>query len=139
MINITIPADDVVFLTKDFVENFAKIPVEKGRGGVYKIYDKEGVLLYVGMSDNMYSRLRNHITKSTVTRGNNGYYEVRCIYVDDGMERDIYETYIINTLKPTLNRDKIYYEKKESVKLPRYNAYIWRINQLRKVRANAIK
>ena len=33
---------------------------------------------------------------------------VKCIPVDDPADRDILETYLINTLKPPLNREKVY-------------------------------
>jgi hypothetical protein len=37
-------------------------------------------------------------------------YKIAVIYVEDSMEREIYETYIINTLHAKFNIDKVFYK-----------------------------
>ncbi|NRG48327.1 nucleotide excision repair endonuclease, partial [Bacillus sp. CRN 9] len=37
-------------------------------------------------------------------------HKIAAIFVDDAMEREIYETYIINTLEAKYNVDKVFYK-----------------------------
>ena len=103
MIKVTIPRIKHMFI--DDVQT--KLPK---RGGVYLLYGtghKE--LLYIGKAQNLRGRVKGHLTTNKQMEGIRhnfkwvDYFCVRC-----PVERDMYETYLINKLKPSLNVDKVY-------------------------------
>lgn len=73
--------------------------------GLYVFYNVEKTPLYAGKSTNLRARLRSHATSSPFFPI---AYQVDLYYVDNAAERDIYETYVISTLKPLYNREKVY-------------------------------
>lgn len=106
MITIDLPTSDIQC-------NRYSLDKLKDQKGVYKIYSKEYELLYVGKSKTVKTRVENHIKGNTHTKGyEHLFYFVEVMYVENEMEMDIYETYLINALKPALNRDKLYEEVK---------------------------
>ena len=77
--------------------------------GVYLLYVKNE-LAYVGRSSNLRSRLNHHFNPS-----NSEYQEWKSLidvieyYLCESLaDSDIIETYLINTLHPTFNKDKVY-------------------------------
>jgi len=107
VITITVPNDNLCIKCKQY----DKIPPKQG--GIYKIYSKKNELLYIGKSDNLRRRLKEHMEPSLLSVSNTEefkhlFHVVECIYVNCPVERDIYETYLINTLKPPLNRHKTF-------------------------------
>lgn len=78
------------------------------KGGIYVFYDGNGAPLYAGKSINLYSRLRQHARSEFYSKVN----RVDVYVVDDAAERDIYETYVISTLSPRYNREKVYVNKR---------------------------
>jgi hypothetical protein len=89
------------------------------RGGLYFFYSTTEELLYVGKASNVRSRVKQHINKTGYRETNNTYEisdhfkYVAVVYVDSEFERDIYETFAINTLKPKLNRGKVWTYKSQ--------------------------
>ncbi len=104
MIKIDIPKDDIWIP----IEKFYYIPPDVG--GIYRIYDKSDKLLYIGKSKKIQYRIRQHLRglNSGTEDVKHHFFIVKCFYVECPMEIDIYETYLINTLKPPLNIDKVY-------------------------------
>lgn len=87
-----------------------KIPRDKG--GIIMFYNKEDELLFVGKARKLRQRVKKHL-EDTVSPLKDHRHEVNridvCI-VEEPMDRDIYETYMINTLKAKYNVDKVYYK-----------------------------
>lgn len=103
-----------------------RLDIEKTMGvprkaGLYALYAKDDELLYVGKTKNLLTRVRNHCTgndSSTGCLSHNISYV--CYWViDSEFELELYETYAINTLKPSWNKDKVY-TYKTSRYHPRY-------------------
>jgi excinuclease UvrABC nuclease subunit len=98
-LNIKIPEDD----GEVTINNYNMV---KKRGGIYKIYNQDGRLMYVGQTKNLRRRIYEHFSGKR-----KGYFieKVRFFYVDieDKFIRqsylDMYETYLIRTLKPRYN------------------------------------
>lgn len=124
MIKIEIPNPDVV-LTKNSqlgekVEavisseygftDYHRIPRDKG--GIILLFNKEDELLYVGKARKLRPRLKKHFedTTSAIKKHRDEVYKVAVSIVDDPMEREIYETYIINKLHAKYNIDKVFYK-----------------------------
>lgn len=103
MIIIEIPRDDICIN----VDDYANIPA--GMGGIYRFYGDSDNILYVGKTNDLKRRIKDHIESLTNTINlSHGFYTVKCFYVDCPVERDIYETWLINKLKPPLNSQKTY-------------------------------
>lgn len=111
MIQITIPPDDICVLAKQ--PDITAIP--KDMPGIYRFYDKNGQVVYIGKTACLYHRVQQHISGTAVNTIdiNHNFYIVKCFYVACPAERDIYETYLINTLKPILNTDKVFTYKSQ--------------------------
>lgn len=78
----------------------------KKKSGIYKIYNQDEKLMYVGQTENLRRRLYEHFTGK---RKGNFIEKVRFFYVDFEDEfitksyLDLYETYLIRKLKPRYN------------------------------------
>jgi excinuclease UvrABC nuclease subunit len=95
-INIANP--DITLATNEISE------VEEGKGGIYLIYDEEGKLLYLGQSEDLKKRIRKKMRSVT------GASKFSLAYVADPFHREIYETNMINDLKPRDNVKKVFYK-----------------------------
>lgn len=87
---------------------------------IYKLLDKNHNLLYIGTTNNVKVRVRNHFSNyinysaQGLWRDQIAYFkyaEVNCI------EADIYEPYLINKLEPEYNDTYNHYDKKTDVEL----------------------
>jgi len=111
LISITQPDDDICIQAQDHM----KIP--KNKGGIYKIYNENDEIMYIGKAACLRQRICQHMgINSGFSDVNHNFRIVRCIYVDDPYEREIYETFLINIMRPPLNWDKVFTYKSE-----RYN------------------
>lgn len=108
-IKITIPRKKLFYI--DGVE---ALPT---RGGIYLFYSEDqSELLYIGKANNLRQRVKMHLRDASMGPNRFGgtgdvkhnFRWIRTFCVDCPMERDIYETYLINTLKPSLNVGKVY-------------------------------
>ncbi len=103
MINIIPPADDICIQVKEHM----RIP--KDKSGIYKIYNENNEVMYIGKATYLRQRICQHMSESSSSYDvNHNFHTVRCIYVDDPFAREIYETFLINTMKPPLNWDKVF-------------------------------
>ncbi|MBM7652905.1 nucleotide excision repair endonuclease [Neobacillus cucumis] len=124
MIKIEIPNPDVV-ITKsrqvgEKVEsplssvygftNYNKIPRDKG--GIILFFNNKDELLFVGKARKLRPRVKRHFedTVSPIKAHRDDVYKIAVIVVDEPMEREIYETYIINTLQAKYNIEKVFYK-----------------------------
>ena len=125
MIKISIPTPDITIeqrkqipkenepVIKDiygFID-FHLIPRDKG--GIFLFYNKNDELLFVGKARKLRQRIKKHFEDSVspIKMHRNEVYRIDICLVEDPMEREIYETYIINELKSKYNVDKVFYEK----------------------------
>lgn len=80
-------------------------------GGVYLLYSDKGELLYIGKAQNLKQRLTQHFNCYSSDNLQDVYhnigYATYCI-VSDPVEREIYETWMINTMKPAWNIEKVF-------------------------------
>lgn len=124
MIKIEIPAPDVV-ITKskqlgEKVEavisseygftDYHRIPRDKG--GIIMFFNGDDDLLFVGKARKLRPRVKKHFEDnvSPVKNNRDEIYKIAICTVEDPMDREIYETYIINTLKAKYNLDKVFYK-----------------------------
>ncbi|WP_407653228.1 GIY-YIG nuclease family protein [Alicyclobacillus acidoterrestris] len=85
--------------------------------GIYHFMSRQKESLYIGKSLNLSRRIKSHIAGSTNTRDVHKYFEyVECYFIDDALQMEIYETYMINIFKPKFNVDKVI-----TYKTQRYN------------------
>lgn len=103
MINITIPDWDVVLGYTQIKDNAPYA------GGCYVLYGKNDEVLYIGKAKSLHPRLHAHFSGGGSTSGLAHYfYKATAFFEEDPMLRDIYETYLINTLKPKFNEQKVF-------------------------------
>ena len=124
MIKIEIPNPDIVITKKlqlgEKVESvissvygftdYHRIPRDKG--GMILFFNKEDDLLFVGKARKLRPRVKKHFedTVSPIKNHRDEVYKIAVFTVEDPMERDIYETYILNTLQAKYNIDKVFYK-----------------------------
>lgn len=125
MIKIEIPNPDVVITRKrelgEKVEavisseygftDYHRIPRDKG--GIILFYNVEGELLFVGKARKLRPRVKKHFEDnvSPIKLHRDEVHKIAVVLVDDPMEREIYETYMINTQQAKYNIDKVFYKE----------------------------
>lgn len=118
MIKITIPKPDLMIFKKDDPEasnvygftDFHQITREKG--GIFMFYNADNELLFLGKARKIRQRIKKHFedTVSVMKNHRNEVTKIEVYIVDDPMEREIYETYAVNTLKAKYNVDKVFFK-----------------------------
>src|SRR3954462_4194658 len=90
--------------------DFHLIPRDKG--GIFQFYNINDELLFVGKAKKLKQRNKKHFENnvSPIKMHRDEVYRIDICYVEDPMEREIYETYIINTLQSKYNIDKVFYK-----------------------------
>ena len=104
MINIEIPKHSGELS----IDQYKECPVEPG---IYAFYSKEGELLYIGKAHSIITRVKDHIrgySGSNITEIIHNVAHIRYWFISDAVDRDIYETYMINKLQPPWNCEKVY-------------------------------
>jgi hypothetical protein len=118
LINITVPTPDVT-ITKQADPQLSHIYgftdfhlITRELGGIFMFYNAAGELLFVGKARKLRPRIKKHF-EDTVSPMKNHREEVTTIevcLVEDPVDREIYETYIINTMRAKYNVDKVLYK-----------------------------
>ncbi|ASB62344.1 hypothetical protein SC22_05340 [Bacillus sp. A053] len=124
MIKIDIPAPNVTITERQQSANdnepkikaiygfidFHQIPRDKG--GIFMFYNIHDELLFVGKARKLRQRIKKHFEDnvSPIKHHRDEVYKIEVCVVDDPMERDIYETYIINTQQSKYNVDKAFFK-----------------------------
>ncbi len=124
MIKIEIPNPDIVITKKlqlgEKVESvissvygftdYHRIPRDKG--GMILFFNKEDDLLFVGKARKLRPRVKKHFedTVSPIKNYRDEVYKIAVFTVEDPTEREIYETYILNTLQAKYNIDKVFFK-----------------------------
>lgn len=124
MINIEIPSPDIVITKQkklgEPVESelssvygftdYHRIPRDKG--GLILFFDANDELLYVGKARKLRPRIKKHFEDnvSPIKMHRNEVYKIAVCVVEDPMEREIYETFIVNKLQAKYNIDKVFFK-----------------------------
>jgi excinuclease UvrABC nuclease subunit len=89
--------------------DFHLIPRDKA--GIFLFYNINDELLFVGKARKLRQRIKKHFedTVSPIKIHRDEVYKIDICIVEDPMEREIYETYIINKLQSKYNIDKVYF------------------------------
>ncbi|MFD2444247.1 nucleotide excision repair endonuclease [Bacillus sp. CGMCC 1.16607] len=90
--------------------NYREIPRDKG--GIFLFFDRNEQLLYVGKARKLRQRIKKSFEDnlSPIRKYRDEVYKITVFVVDNPMDREIYETYIINTLEAKYNIDKVFYK-----------------------------
>lgn len=96
---------------KDLIELSAVSPhiKEHRYGGVYLFKDGDDKVLYVGITDNISRRISSHLKgygSQDIFNYKKDYLTVTFFREDNIVYRDIYESYLIYTLRPRYNIGK---------------------------------
>lgn len=124
MIKIELPTPDIILTKKqqlgEKVEavisstygftDYNRIPRDKG--GLILFYNINDELLFVGKARKLRPRVKKHFEDnvSPMKMHRDEVDKIAVMLIEDPMEREIYETYIINTLQAKYNIDKIFYK-----------------------------
>ena len=120
MIKIEMPKPDLVIrqrkqvVKEDEVEipsvygfiDFHQIPRDKG--GLIMFFNRENELLFVGKARKLRQRVKKHFEDnvSPIKNHREEVVKIEIFFVDDALDREIYETYAINKLVAKYNVDK---------------------------------
>lgn len=123
MIKIEIPQPEITITERQQIRNesepeikpiygfidFHLIPRDKG--GIFLFYNINDELLFVGKARKLRQRVKKHFDDnvSPIKNHRDEVYRIDVCIVDEPMDREIYETYIINTLKSKYNIEKVFY------------------------------
>ncbi len=118
LINITIPAADVS-IDKQINPELSNIYgftdfhlISREKGGIFMFYNAKDELLFVGKARKLRPRIKKHFedTVSPMKDHRNEVTKIDVCIVEDPVDREIYETYIINKLKAKYNIEKVLYK-----------------------------
>jgi hypothetical protein len=117
LINITIPAPDVT-ITKQTAPETSNIYgftdfhlITREKGGIFMFYNAKDELLFVGKARKLRPRIKKHFedTVSPMKNHRDEVAKIEVCVVEDPVEREIYETYIVNKSRAKYNVDKVLY------------------------------
>lgn len=123
MIKIDIPVSDITITQRTQVieGDEAVIPsifgfidfhlIPRDKGGIIMFYNDEDELLFVGKARKLRQRVKKHFEDnvSPIKLHRKDVTKIEILVVEDPMEREIYETYIINMRRAKYNVDKVFY------------------------------
>ena len=124
MIKIEIPQPDLTITERkqELKENEPEIKpiygfidfhlIPRDKGGIFLFFNINDELLFVGKARKLRQRIKKHFedTVSPIKMYRDEVYRIDICYVEEPMDREIYETYIINTLQSKYNIDKVFYK-----------------------------
>ncbi|MFS0689189.1 nucleotide excision repair endonuclease [Sporosarcina sp. 179-K 8C2 HS] len=124
MISITIPNPDVTIQQRKQEMNGEEAPIKpingfidlheipRDKGGLILFYNNRDELLFAGKARKLRQRVKKHLEDnvSPLKNHRDEVNKISVIVVEDPMEREIYETYIINTMRAKYNVDKVFFE-----------------------------
>lgn len=118
MIKITIPTPDVTIVKQDTPElsniyGFTDFHlITRETGGIFMFYNAQDELLFVGKARKLRPRIKKHFedTVSPMKNYRDEVTKIEVCVVEEPLDREIYETYIINTLQAKYNIEKVLYK-----------------------------
>ncbi|MGG4142540.1 nucleotide excision repair endonuclease [Paenibacillus algorifonticola] len=118
MIKITIPTPDVTIEKQISPElsniygftDFHLIPRDKG--GIFMFYNKSKELLFVGKARKLRPRIKKHFEDSVspMKPHRDEVTTIEVCIIEEPVDREIYETYIVNKLRAKYNVDKVFFK-----------------------------
>ena len=119
MININVPKPDVTIVQRAQDPN-AEVPIKpvygfidlhdipRDKGGIILFYNNKDELLFVGKARKPRQRVKKHFDDnvSPLKNHRNEVAKISVLFVEEPMEREILEVYIINTQYAKYNIDK---------------------------------
>lgn len=117
MIKITIPTPDVMITKQDPSElsniyGFTDFHlISRDKGGIFMFYNDNEELLFVGKARKLRPRIKKHFedTVSVIKEHRDEVTKIEVCHIEDPVNREIYETYIVNELKAKYNVDKVFF------------------------------
>jgi len=118
LINITIPTPDVTIVKQDAPElsniyGFTDFHlITRETGGIFMFYNAKDELLFVGKARKLRPRIKKHFEDSVSPMKNyrDEVTKIEVCVVEEPLDREIYETYILNTLQAKYNVEKVLYK-----------------------------
>ncbi|ANE46530.1 hypothetical protein SY83_09830 [Paenibacillus swuensis] len=118
MILITIPTPTVTIHKQEdpqlsHINGFTDFHlITREEGGIYMFYNAKDELLFVGKARKLRPRIKKHFedTVSPIKNHRDEVTKIEVCIVPDAVEREIYETYILNKLQAKYNVDKVLYK-----------------------------
>ena len=85
--------------------------IPRDKGGIIQFFNHSGELLFVGKARKLRQRVKKHFEDnvSPLKNHRDEVLRIAVSIVEDPMEREIYETYLINTGKAKYNVDKVFF------------------------------
>jgi excinuclease UvrABC nuclease subunit len=85
--------------------------IPRDKGGIIQFFNHSGELLFVGKARKLRQRVKKHFDDnvSPLKNHRDEVHRISVSIVEDPMEREIYETYLINTGQAKYNVDKVFY------------------------------
>lgn len=86
--------------------------IPRDKGGMVLFYNINDELLFVGKARKLRQRVKKHLEDSVspIKEYRDEVCRIDVYIVEDPMERDIYETYMINKLQAKYNAEKVFYK-----------------------------
>ncbi|RXZ82045.1 nucleotide excision repair endonuclease [Paenibacillaceae bacterium] len=118
MISITIPTPDVTIFKQvdpqlSHICGFTDFHlITREKGGFFAFYNDKDELLFVGKARKLRPRIKKHFEDSvSVMKNHRDEVNKIEVYVNENpVERDIYETYLINNMRARYNVEKVFYK-----------------------------
>jgi excinuclease UvrABC nuclease subunit len=124
LITINIPNPDVTIVQRKQEMNAVEAPIKpifgfidfheipRDKGGIILFYNDYDELLFAGKARKIRQRVKKHFEDnvSPIKDHRNEVHKISIIIVEDPMEREIYETYIINKKRAKYNVEKVFFE-----------------------------
>lgn len=125
MIKIELPKPDLVIRQREQVLKQGEVEITpyfgfidfhkitRENGGIFFFYNEQNELLFVGKARKIRQRIKKHFEDnvSPMLKYRSEVHKIEVYEIEDPMEREIYETYAINTLKAKYNLDKVFFER----------------------------
>ncbi len=124
MIKIDMPKPDVVIQQREQKVKEGEAPITpfhgfidlhkitRQNGGIFLFYNEQNEVLFVGKARKIRQRIKKHFedTVSPMKDHRDEVFKIEVYEIEDQMEREIYETYAINTFKAKYNVEKVFYK-----------------------------
>lgn len=118
MILITVPTPTVTITKQDnpvlsHIYGFTDFHlITREEGGIFMFYNKHDELLFVGKARKLRPRIKKHFEDSVspIKMHRDEVTKIEVCIVNDPVEREIYETFLINKGKAKYNVDKVFYK-----------------------------
>ncbi|PLR95322.1 nucleotide excision repair endonuclease [Bacillus sp. T33-2] len=87
--------------------------IPRDKGGIFLFFNINDELLFVGKARKLRQRVKKHFEDnvSPIKNHRDEVYKIEICIVEDPMDREIYETYIINKLQSKYNIEKVFYKQ----------------------------